>query len=56
MDKTLALELASHGIVTQQDLADQAVDDLVDIGVDEARAAALIMAARAPLFARESTA
>jgi N utilization substance protein A len=36
-----------------EDLADLAVDDIIDIeGMDEARAAQLIMAARAPLIAK----
>jgi len=54
MDETLALLLASNGIVTQEDLAEQAVDELLEIeGMDEARASALIMAARAPWFENE---
>ena len=54
MDETLAYLLASNGIVTQEDLAEQAVDELLDIeGMDEARASALIMAARAPWFENE---
>ncbi len=54
MDKTLAYLLASNGIVTQEDLAEQAVDELLEIeGMDEARASALIMAARAPWFENE---
>ncbi len=45
MDEALALLLASSGIITQEDLAEQAVDELLDIeGMDEARASALIMA------------
>lgn len=52
MTPELATELASQGIVTMEDLAEQAVDDLLDIGgLDEERAAALIMTARAPWFA-----
>ncbi len=52
MDQALALELAARGIVTMEDLAEQSVDDLIDIkGVDETRAAALIMKAREPWFA-----
>ncbi len=52
MDTALAYELASHGIVTQEDLAEQAVDDLLEItDLDKAKAAKLIMAARAPWFA-----
>ena len=49
MDEGLAYELAQHGIVTCENLADLATDELVELaidGVDEARAAALIMAAR----------
>ncbi len=54
MDKELACLLASNGIVTQEDLAEQAVDELLEIeGMDEARASALIMAARAPWFENE---
>ncbi|GAA5129751.1 transcription termination factor NusA [Alloalcanivorax gelatiniphagus] len=54
MDRDLAVELASKGIVTMEDLAEQAVDDLLDIeGMSEERAAELIMAARAPWFAGE---
>ncbi|WP_136066878.1 transcription termination factor NusA [Modicisalibacter radicis] len=51
MDRHLAFILASRGIVTMEDLAEQSVDDLKDIeDVDEERAAALIMTARAPWF------
>ena len=54
MESHLAYILASKGIVTMEDLAEQAIDDLKDIeGVDEERAAALIMTARAPWFASE---
>ncbi len=53
MDDATAYALAQRGIVTQEDLAELAVDEIQDIeGVDEERAAALIMAARAPLIAR----
>lgn len=52
MDNELAQALASRGIVTMEDLAEQAIDDLLDIeGVDDERAAALIMKAREPWFA-----
>ncbi len=52
MDEDVARVLASRGVVTMDDLADLAVDDLTDIdGVDSERAARLIMAARAPWFA-----
>ncbi|PAU77606.1 transcription termination factor NusA [Halomonas salipaludis] len=54
MERHLAFILASRGIVTMEDLAEQSVDDLKDIeGVDEERAAALIMTARAPWFESE---
>ncbi len=57
MDKDLAFELACRGISTMQDLAEQSVDDLLDIkDLDAERAAALIMFARAPWFANEDTA
>jgi N utilization substance protein A len=53
MDEETAYTLAERGVVTLDDLADQAVDDLIDIeGMDEERAGALIMAARAPMLAR----
>ena len=51
MDHNLAYQLAAKRIVTMEDLAEQAVDDILEIeGVDEKRAAALIMTARAPWF------
>jgi len=54
MDGDLAYKLAAHGIVTMEDLAEQAIDDLLDIeGMDEKRAGELIMTARAPWFADE---
>lgn len=54
MDSDLAYVLASRGIVTMEDLAEQSVDDLTDIeGLDEERAAKLIMTARAPWFAQQ---
>ena len=54
MDEALAFRLASKGIVTQEDLAEQAVDELLEVeGVDETLASKLIMAARAPWFAEE---
>jgi N utilization substance protein A len=57
MDKGLALELASRGVVTREDLAEQAVDDLSEIaGLDADRAAKLIMAARAHWFEQEQQA
>ena len=54
MDVALAYKLAARGIGTMEDLAEQSVDDIVDVeGVDEERAAQLIMTARAPWFAEE---
>jgi N utilization substance protein A len=54
MDKHLAFVLASRGVVTMEDLAEQAVDDLIDIDdMNEERAGVLIMTARAPWFAEE---
>ncbi|MBI2379655.1 MAG: transcription termination/antitermination protein NusA [Gammaproteobacteria bacterium] len=51
MDRHLAFVLASKGIRTMEDLAEQAIDDLTEIdGMTEEKAAALIMAARAPWF------
>jgi N utilization substance protein A len=52
MDNQTARELAAKGVNTQEDLADLAVDDLVEIvEMDAERARQLIMAARAPWFA-----
>ncbi|MFZ1546241.1 MAG: transcription termination factor NusA [Candidatus Nitrotoga sp.] len=52
MDEHTARVLASKGIYTQEQLADLAVDELVEqAGMDEERANRLIMAARAPWFA-----
>jgi transcription termination/antitermination protein NusA len=54
MDEELAYLLASEGIVTMEDLAEQAVDELLDFpGIDEERAAKLIMTAREPWFAED---
>ena len=48
MDKGLAFTLASKGVVTREDLAELATDDLLEISeMDEDVAAALIMKARA---------
>ena len=47
MDKHMAYILANNGIITREDLAEQSVDDLLDIGeIDEQTAAKLIMTAR----------
>ena len=51
MDKGLASKLASKGIVTREDLAELATDDLLEIdAMDEEAAASLIMKARAHWF------
>ncbi len=51
MNRHLAYVLASNGIVTREDLAEQSVDELKDIeGLSEAQAADLIMKARAHWF------
>ena len=54
MDRHLAFVLASKGIVTMEDLAEQAVEDILGIeDLDAERAGELIMTARAPWFADE---
>jgi len=54
MDKELAYDLAAHGIITMDDLAEQSIDDLLSFsGMSEDRAAKLIMKAREPWFAEE---
>jgi N utilization substance protein A len=56
MDRTLAFTLAARGVITMEDLAEQSVDELLEIdGMDEERAAALIMKAREPWFSAEQT-
>lgn len=51
MDDQTAIVLATKGIHTQEDLADLAVDDLVELTqMDSERAKQLIMTARAPWF------
>lgn len=56
MDTRLAFQMAKVGIVTMEDLAEQAIDELLEIeGMDEERAGSLIMTARAPWFAEDST-
>jgi len=54
MDLELANSLAVKGVCSMEDLAEQAVDELMEIdGMDEKRASELIMTARAPWFAEE---
>lgn len=51
MDKHLAYVLANKGIVTMEDLAEQSIDELMEIeDMDEEKAGQLIMTARAPWF------
>ena len=52
MDRRLAFQLASQGVVTMEDLAELAVPDLQEIveELDDETAGALIMTARAPWF------
>lgn len=51
MDDILALALAKKGILNMEELAEQSIDELMDIeNMDEGRAGKLIMAARAPWF------
>ncbi len=58
MEKGLAFILASKGVVTREDLAELATDDLLEITEDlgEEEAAALIMKARAHWFEEEQQA
>ena len=56
MDQHTAYVLASKGVVTMEDLAEQSVDELTeieDLDLDNEKAAQLIMTARAPWFADE---
>ena len=56
MDSDTAKMLAAKGIGTQEALADFATDDLVELtGLENDRAKALIMAARAPWFAEANS-
>jgi N utilization substance protein A len=51
MNRKLAYALAARGIITMEDLAEQAIDDIVGIdGLDSDMAAQLIMKAREPWF------
>ena len=57
MDETLALALAAQGVSSMEDLAEQSVHELMEIeGMDEERAARLIMKAREPWFAESGEA
>jgi N utilization substance protein A len=51
MDEDLAGELARHGIVTREDLAEQSIDELAEIpNLAPERAGELILAARKHWF------
>lgn len=51
MERKLAFALAARGIVTMEDLAEQAIDDIADVeGLTPESAAQLIMKAREPWF------
>jgi N utilization substance protein A len=55
MDEATAYELAAHGVRTSEELSDLGADEVVEFGIegmDEARAATLILAARAEEIAR----
>ena len=55
MDDDTAHALAAHGVRTSEDLSDLAADEVAEFGIeglDEQRAAALILAARAEEIAR----
>ncbi len=57
MEKGLAYTLASNGVVTREDLAELATDDLLEISeMEQEAAAALIMKARAHWFEEEQQA
>lgn len=54
MSRELAFEMASRGIITMDDLAEQSVDELLGLpGMNEEWAAKLIMKAREPWFAEQ---
>ena len=57
MDSDLAYHMSAIGIITMEDLAEQSIDELMVIDdMDEEKAGALIMTARAPWFEEEETA
>lgn len=52
MDRQTALQLASRGVSTVEDLAELSIDEMLELeGMDEERAGQLIMIARRPWFA-----
>jgi N utilization substance protein A len=58
MNRELAFKLATHEVITMEDLAELAVPELLEIDpeVGEEKAAALILKAREPWFAEEAEA
>ncbi|MCO7225042.1 transcription termination factor NusA [Pleionea sp. CnH1-48] len=57
MEKNLAYQLAAIGVSTMDDLAEQSVDELLEIeGMTEEKAGQLILTARAPWFENEDDA
>jgi N utilization substance protein A len=55
MTTELALALAEIGVKSMEDLAEQSIDELMQVdGMDEEKAGQLIMAARAPWFAGDA--
>jgi len=57
IENEMAFNMAAHGILTKDDLADQSVDDLMIVDdMDEELAAKLIMKARESWFAEEEAA
>ena len=56
MERRLAFELASHDVISMEDLAELAVPDLLEMvpDLEEEAAGALIMTARAPWFEEEA--
>ncbi len=56
MNTALANKLAKNGIVTMEDLAEQSIDDLIEIEeMDQEVAGVLIMTARAPWFEEQGS-
>ena len=56
MDSDLAYHMAAIGIITMEDLAEQSIDELMVIDdMDEEKAGALIMTARAPWFEEDGS-
>ena len=54
MDNELALALSGIGVLSMEDLAEQSIDELMELeGMTEEKAGELIMTARAPWFADE---